>query len=439
MVDLADKSVGTVQGLDGALFILGFANNRYSFNPENVTLYAMWTINTYEITLDSNGANNHGTAVYYEKYTEANYADVKTTSVITEITIPEKTGYTFEGYYLDGIQYIDADGTIIASTTAFYDNVTLTARWTANKYSVVYHANKPSGASGNVSGLPSTAQWTYDSNATLVAAPTLAGWTFGGWYRDAACTTKAGDAGKVLTKPNYSTGSNVTLYAKWTANTYTVVYNSNGGSGEMSTSTHAYDQSKVLLTNAFTRHGWEFLGWSTNSSATSPTYTDGQSVKNMVAEANGKITLYAVWSLKVTKTYSFNTFEVNNTIGGANGYYVTLTDYFDLTTLKNQGYTMKVTMNFTLKDIDAGSDGQYMYNMKIFNGPGDTTTKLYETGTKTILSGTKSLSYSTSISANSLSRNELGFLFTEETYSLFGVKTNSYNVIGLGMTVTFVK
>ena len=65
------------------------------------------------------------------------------------------------------------------------------------------------------------------------------------------------------------------------AGTYTVKYNSNGGKGTVSNSTHTVDVEKALNANKFTRTGHTFLGWATTETATEPEYADKQSVVNL--------------------------------------------------------------------------------------------------------------------------------------------------------------
>lgn len=96
------------------------------------------------------------------------------------------------------------------------------------------------------------------------------------------------------------------FYAVWSPNKYTVKYNANGGSGSMSLSTHTYDQYKTLTSNKFSRSGYYFLGWSKSSSATSATYSDGQSIKNLTSTNGETVNLYAVWSKIPTYTVSYN-------------------------------------------------------------------------------------------------------------------------------------
>ncbi len=197
---------------------------------------------------------------------------------------------------------------------------TITANWAPHTYNVVYNENKPSTASASVAGLPSKAVWTYDSDATLGSAPTLTGWTFGGWYKDQACTTSAGAAGTALTKPNYTfmQGATINLYAKWTANTYTVGYNYAGGTnGSSSPTSWTYDAAQAV--SAPTRAGYVFAGWTVTSGLDASTAKWGLTVapvtaiqsastvcfnsatadvyfKNLTPTNGGKVTLTATWT-----------------------------------------------------------------------------------------------------------------------------------------------
>ena len=76
---------------------------------------------------------------------------------------------------------------------------------------------------------------------------------------------------------------------------YTVAFNANGGSGTMAKESFVYGTAKALTINNFTRTGYTFSGWSKKSSATSPEYTNGQSVKNLATTSGETVTLYAVW------------------------------------------------------------------------------------------------------------------------------------------------
>ena len=126
-------------------------------------------------------------------------------------------------------------------------------------------------------------------------AYSLTGYTFNGWNTSTNGTgTNYANGYTIPANTGLTTTANATvnLYAKWKANTYTIVYNANGGSGSMSNSTHTYDQSKTLTKNAFTKSGYIFIGWATSSTG-NVAYVDEASVLNLLT--SGTITLYAVW------------------------------------------------------------------------------------------------------------------------------------------------
>ena len=89
---------------------------------------------------------------------------------------------------------------------------------------------------------------------------------------------------------------------------YTINYHGNGAdSGTMTASTHIYDEEKSLHTNTFTRTGYTFLGWSTDSNASTASYSDACSVSNLTTQSDAVITLYAIWKPNdYTVTFSGN-------------------------------------------------------------------------------------------------------------------------------------
>ncbi|MER2142738.1 MAG: InlB B-repeat-containing protein, partial [Eubacteriales bacterium] len=119
------------------------------------------------------------------------------------------------------------------------------------------------------------------------------GYTFTGYAADAGTLD-----GATLTMPD----GNVTVSASYAANTYTVSFNANGGEGDpMAAQSFIYDEAaKGLTANAYTRTGYDFAGWNTVAAPTEETpgttYTNGQEVQNLTAEANGTVNLYAQWT-----------------------------------------------------------------------------------------------------------------------------------------------
>lgn len=103
-------------------------------------------------------------------------------------------------------------------------------------------------------------------------------------------------AGDIALTADTVIAANTTYTAAWTANTYTVQYLPNGGTGEMAAQTFTYDAEQALTANAFTRAGYDFRGWNTSASGSSVQYTDGAAVRNLSAENNAVVKLYAVWA-----------------------------------------------------------------------------------------------------------------------------------------------
>src|SRR5699024_6795732 len=84
----------------------------------------------------------------------------------------------------------------------------------------------------------------------------------------------------------------VTWYASWTANTFTVTYNANYGTGAPGSQTKVYDVDLILSSTQPTRENHIFLGWGTAPLATTVAYAPGATYS-----ANASITLYAMWRL----------------------------------------------------------------------------------------------------------------------------------------------
>lgn len=93
----------------------------------------------------------------------------------------------------------------------------------------------------------------------VLTTPTRSGYTFKGWYT-------AASGGTLITSSTIFNGtSNITLYAQWTANTYTVTLNPNGGTVSPTSISITYDNTYGILPIP-TRNNYEFLGWYTSSS-----------------------------------------------------------------------------------------------------------------------------------------------------------------------------
>lgn len=154
--------------------------------------------------------------------------------------------------------------------------------WTS--YAVKYNANGGSGA-------PSAqTKWKDQTLKLSTTKPTQTGYTFAGW------ATSASGSVAYAAGANYTANAAVTLYAKWTALTYTVKYDANGGDGAPANQIKTYGQTLTLSITEPTRTNYTFKGWGTSASDTTVSYDAGGSYST-----NAAITLYAIWELAYTK------------------------------------------------------------------------------------------------------------------------------------------
>jgi len=194
---------------------------------------------------------------------------------------PEKTGYSFGGWY-DNAEFT---GSAVTEIPAGSGAKELWAKWTATPYTITY----------NVDGgteLP-VGSYTIEDELVLPAA-TKDGYTFAGWYDNAELT---GDA---ITAIPAGTIGNKEYWAKWTVTTYTITYHSNGGAS-IATDTYTIESETVTISAKPTRDGYTFDGWYDNAELT------GTAVTEIPAGSYGNVDLYAKWTVV---TYTI-TYEVN--------------------------------------------------------------------------------------------------------------------------------
>ncbi len=264
---------------------------------------------------------------------KANYTGSYTITLPASIT---RTGYRFTGWKssIDGTVYAANESVTLSEDTTF------TAQWVANTYSITYHGN------GGILVADSN-ETSYEDTATYNEIYKVKGnifykkgYYFRGWaesstggttiwgsesatyndanhYKEQITTYPRYDKGIYYSNTTWTETSDLDLYAIWTANPYTVIYNSNkpdGASSEMTgtmaNSAFTYDISSSLRANSYSLAGYTFTGWNTKADGTGTSYKDKASVKNLTDVYNGKITLYAQWSTG-TANYRVNCYLQN--------------------------------------------------------------------------------------------------------------------------------
>lgn len=204
----------------------------------SVTLTAKWKINTYTVTFMDGHSN-----------TTLKTQPVEYNKDATPPANPSRTGYTFAGWS--------------GSYTKVTENRTITATWTANKYTVVFNNNSPRHVSHGTStdasaettqrpsGSMSNQSFTYDTGQRLTGLGySWEGHTFLGWStnKNASSATYANTSEvKNLTAED---GGTVTLYAIWRADAYSLTVNANAPNGswdgkDTSTPNNSAGQSPV--------------------------------------------------------------------------------------------------------------------------------------------------------------------------------------------------
>lgn len=181
-----------------------------------------------------------------------------------------RAGYTFSGW---------------EQTSLINKTVSYTAKWIANGYIVSFDSN------GGTAVADKSLKWS-DKVLEGVSAPTKAGYTFTGWkYGDSAVTsdTKFSD----LAADDKVSG--ITLVAEWMAKTYTIKFDTRGGTPVADKTLHWDDKVLDGVVPPTREGGFEFIGWNIVSpklSVTTLNCTYGELVQD---DSIDTVTLGAVW------------------------------------------------------------------------------------------------------------------------------------------------
>ena len=205
---------------------------------ENMTITAKWKVNSYTITFDTAGGSE--IAPITQDYGTA----------ITAPADPTREGYTFIGWDME------------IPTTMPAENITVTAKWKVNSYTITF----------DTAGGSEIAPITQDYGTAIVAPadPTRKGYTFIGWDKAIPTTMPA---------------ENMTITAKWKVNSYTITFDTAGGS-EIAPITQDYG-TQIAAPADPTREGYTFIGWDMEIPTTMP-------AENMTITAKWKVNSYTI-------------------------------------------------------------------------------------------------------------------------------------------------
>ena len=178
-----------------------------------------------------------------------------TVTANTGYSLPAAVTVTVNGSTLAASKYTYQGGKITIPAGYIKGAIGITATAVPKTYTVSFNIKYSGGVN------PSSQTVTYNSTYGTLPEPTRRGYTFGGWYTTSAFTTPVTSSTTVTTTRDH------TLYAKWTANTYTVTLDANGGTVTPATLSVVYDGKygdgyNNSLPSA-KRDGCTFTGWYT--------------------------------------------------------------------------------------------------------------------------------------------------------------------------------
>jgi uncharacterized repeat protein (TIGR02543 family) len=242
----------------------------------NLELTAQWSINQYTITFDS----NEGSAV--SSITQ-NFG----TSVSAPVN-PTREGYLFQGWFTDDNTFLNA----YTFSTMPAESITVYAKWeeqVGTYFTVTFNSNGGSAVSSE--------EVLEDGFATEPTPPTKSGYSFVNWQDE---------SNVVWDFENDPITEAMTLYATWSAISYSISFDNLQGTTQSNPSSYTIETSTITLSNPSARTGYTFTGWFT-------ALEGGSQVTQIALGSTGNVTLYARWiSNTVTASYTGTT-SVNMT------------------------------------------------------------------------------------------------------------------------------
>ena len=231
----------------------------------DIALYAKFIMNKYTLIFETNG----GTSI--EQVT----ADYGTKLNITTT----RKGYEFVGWFKDSSLSLSSYYEL--GETMPNENLTLYAKWKADQYKIVYYLD------GGTNNYINPRYYTIETETINLKDPTKVEAVFGGWYTEPEFINKVDQIEK-------GSIGDITLYAKFTMNKYTLTFETNGGTSiEQVTA----DYGTLISIENPTKEGYIFDGWYKDESFTT------QYVITTMPHEN--ITLYAKW-VEYMKPYEAN-------------------------------------------------------------------------------------------------------------------------------------
>jgi uncharacterized repeat protein (TIGR02543 family) len=254
----------------------------------------------YTVTFNA----NNGTGTMGNQEFEYGIAEKLNTNTFT------RPGYTFLGWSTEksteAAAYSDKQSITKISSNSTVKNVTLYAVWKADADAYLTYTSGDANM-GTTSRIYDTCTHGLESNPAIadVTAVPNAGYHFVRWYdytnydytnKQDVSTDATLTADQIKAQAyNGSIYKTTAFVAYFEANTYTVEFNANNGTGTKVIQKFKYGTAETLTANAFTYENHIFVGWATEAGGAA-VYSNAQSVENLTSANNGTVKLYAVWA-----------------------------------------------------------------------------------------------------------------------------------------------
>lgn len=251
---------------------------------------------------------------------------LKGTKVTLWAEAVSKSGYAFGEYTCVGVKPEGLDASSEEEQTITINGkVEITPHARPVNYTVKLDANKPSGSSSAMYGEMEPMSMTYDEAKTIPKNKfRLTGYSFDGWNTQADGNGTTYSDEHELENLTTEDGKTVTLYAKWKVHEYIISFDRNvpknastGDEDDRGNTPNmndlAYDQEHKLTENGFKLPGYEFIGWNTSPDGTGTYFADEEYVRNLTAENNVRVVLYAQWR-PLTYTIKFDAGDGSGTM-----------------------------------------------------------------------------------------------------------------------------
>ena len=272
----------------------------------NREFWAKWEAVTYSITYHLNGGEN-------DTGNPANYMEIETITLKPAV----KTGYDFAGWY-DNASYSGSPVTCIEKDST--GNKAFWAKWKIVTYSISYNLD------GGKNHADNPANYTVETATILLKDAEKKGYTFKGWYNNAACS------GSPVTCIEKGSTDNKAFWAKWEIAIYSISYNLDGGKNDADNPAH-YMKTETITLKPAIKIGYDFLGWYDNAACS------GYPVTHIEKGSTGNKAFWAKWEIAIYSiSYNLNGGK-NHADNPAN--YTVETETIWLKDAEKKGYTFE--------------------------------------------------------------------------------------------------